>query len=110
MNNIFGENLRKLRAENNLSQIEMASILGISQVTLHNWEFGKTDIDGKNLFNLSKTFKISSDELLGVVDLPPVDENINDLIVLMNNLNCEEQKNCLLAVQTFLECRKKLGL
>ncbi len=57
-------NLIKIRKKNNLSQKEFASIFGVAQNTVSNWEKGKRDIDNEKLKAISEYFKVSIDYIL----------------------------------------------
>lgn len=58
-------NLRKLRTEKNLTQTELAKIIGIKQNTLSYWERGVCDIDNTALKQLAKYFNCTTDYILG---------------------------------------------
>ena len=53
-----------IRNKNNLTQEELAEILCVSRQTISNWELGSTTPNPEQLKLLSKTLKISIDELL----------------------------------------------
>ena len=107
MKKLFGKNLKKLRLEQGLSQARLAETINVSHATVYNWEAGRTDIDGRHLILLAKILNTSADEILGTASLPPLDEAIDETLLLINNLTAEEQKTCLLALKTFLACAKK---
>ncbi len=60
---ILGNNLKKLRLENKLSQEDMGNILGVSQACIAKYEKGKILISTSNLYKISKKFKIPMNEL-----------------------------------------------
>ncbi|SCH30822.1 MULTISPECIES: helix-turn-helix domain-containing protein [unclassified Romboutsia] len=60
----LGENLKKLRKENNLSQEQLAEKLNISRQAISKWESGKTYPDIENLILLRNIFKTTLDELI----------------------------------------------
>ena len=57
--------LRSLRKQYKISQVELASRLGVTQATLSGWETEKYEIDNKSLRLLSEIFNVSIDYILG---------------------------------------------
>ena len=66
MNIYFGENLKKLRLEKNLTQEKLADFLGVSFQSVSKWERGDTYPDITMLPCIASFFNVSVDELLGV--------------------------------------------
>jgi transcriptional regulator with XRE-family HTH domain len=62
----FANNLKFIRELNNLSQQEIANIMGIKQSTYSNYERGNTEPNLDLLFNFSIVLRTSLDMLLGV--------------------------------------------
>ena len=62
----FGENIKKLRKEKELTQETLADFLGVSFQAVSKWERGETYPDITMLPVISSFFNISVDELLGV--------------------------------------------
>ncbi len=62
----FGKRFKKYRLENNLTQVEVAKMIGIDQTNISSWENDKTRPEYENLIKLSKIYDVSLDELLGV--------------------------------------------
>lgn len=67
-NNIFdyknlGSNIKKLRIKYNYSQIELAKNMKVTQACVVRWEKGITKISLPNLYELSKIFKVSLNEI-----------------------------------------------
>lgn len=65
---VFGDRLRQLRKDVNLSAKELGKIIGVSDVAIINWENDVNDIKGEYIVKLAKYFGISSDYLLGLED------------------------------------------
>jgi len=65
VNNKFAENLKLLRAEKNLSQNDLAKLLGVTQQCVSEWELSKTEPTMSYLIKLSEIFDISIDSLCG---------------------------------------------
>ncbi len=66
--NKFGERLRDLRIENDLTQEELSKKIGISEVTIYYWETGKRIPTLDNAVIIAKFFKVSIDYLAGLED------------------------------------------
>ena len=62
----FGENLKRLRLEKNLTQEKLADFLGVSFQSISKWERGDTYPDITMLPCIASFFSVSVDELLGV--------------------------------------------
>lgn len=59
------EKLRELRKQNNLTQSDMAAILGISRQAYSNYELGTREADHITLIKLADYFNVTTDYLLG---------------------------------------------
>ena len=64
----FKERLKELRLSKNLSQMQLAKKLNISQSAIAKWELGKTEPSASALILLSKFFGETTDDLLGLQD------------------------------------------
>lgn len=64
----FKERLKELRLEKELSQIQLAKHLNISQRSVSNWETGVRQPDFETLEKLAKFFAVTTDYLLGISD------------------------------------------
>lgn len=62
----FKDRLKELRTANNLSQMQLANILGISQSAIAKWELGKTEPTASAIILVAKYFDESTDYILGV--------------------------------------------
>lgn len=76
---MIGQQVRRLRQQCKISQIELASQLGVSVRTVKNWEGDISNPNLECLFHLLKLFHTSADELLGLssndyLDLSGLDE------------------------------------
>ena len=79
MNIYFGENLKRLRLEKNLTQEKLADFLGVSFQSISKWERGDTYPDITMLPSIASFFNVSVDELLGV-DKAKEEEDIKRLL------------------------------
>ncbi len=60
----FGENLKQIRKEKNISQEELANVLDVSRQTVSKWETDQSTPDFDKIIPLCEYFGITSDELL----------------------------------------------
>ena len=70
---------KKLRKEINISQAQLADMLGVSQTAVSQWETDKNYPDVTTLKSIAEIFCVSTDYLLGV-DSSKV-KNVNEVIV-----------------------------
>lgn len=59
-----GRKIKELRAENEMNQDQLASILFVSRQAISRWEIGLALPTVDNLIELSKLFKVSFEEIL----------------------------------------------
>ena len=62
--------IRSLREDNDLSQSQVAKVIGTTQQHYSKIETGKADINGERLILLAKFYKVSVDYILGITDTP----------------------------------------
>ncbi len=60
----LGENLKKLRIKKDISQIELARILGVDRSFVSNIENGKNNPTLSTITSLAKALDVSTNELL----------------------------------------------
>jgi transcriptional regulator with XRE-family HTH domain len=66
---IFAERLRSLREEKNLTQKDLAQILGLSsKSTITNYEKNDREPDYETLTKIAKYFEVSADYFLGLTN------------------------------------------
>lgn len=89
MNNI--KNIRKCYKFN---QSDLAKLLNVTQQTISNWENGTTEIDKESIKKLMERFKVSSDYILGLTDLPIELSKLkfNDNVIPINLNNYDMNK------------------
>lgn len=68
MKNIFKENLKQLRIEKGLGQVELANALGVSKGVISLWENGLREPSMSSLIVIAKYFNVSIDYLVGIED------------------------------------------
>ncbi|NLK73672.1 MAG: helix-turn-helix transcriptional regulator [Clostridiales bacterium] len=92
----FSERLKQLRHENNLTQSELADILGLKATAISNYESQRNEPSLEKLISLSKYFDVSCDYLLGITDsyLPIggeiLDKDIVEIFELYQDLSPEQ--------------------
>lgn len=65
----FAERVKNLRQESNLTQGQLADVLGTTQRKISYWEAGKIEPDLASLWQLADYFDVSVDYLLGRKDI-----------------------------------------
>ena len=65
---VFPERLRLLRNERQLTQGQMADLMGITERNYQRWEKGEVNASGTALIFLGDYFHVSADYLLGRTD------------------------------------------
>jgi transcriptional regulator with XRE-family HTH domain len=73
----FGENIKRLRRERDLTQEDLARFLGVSFQAVSKWERGETTPDIATLPGIARYFGVTTDALLGVDKLDE-DERMNE--------------------------------
>lgn len=86
MNSNLAENLKKIRKENNLSQEDLASILGVSRQAISKWESKVSYPEMDKIVLLCKKFNLNIDDLLHK-DIKEVKDNINVQNKIKANFN-----------------------
>ena len=64
----FGEKLKELRLEQNLTIIELGEKIGVRHITISRWERDLFPPNIYHLYNIAKYFKVSADYLIGLED------------------------------------------
>lgn len=62
--------LKDIREDHDLTQVEMAEIIGISQTLYSRYELGKHQLGIDKYIKLALFFNISLDYLCGITDIP----------------------------------------
>jgi transcriptional regulator with XRE-family HTH domain len=83
----FGDKLRYLRDQHNLTQNDIAQILGVSRQAYTKYESNQAEPDMKALKKLSEYFNVTADYLLGtkyssvkIIELREEMERLNKLL------------------------------
>ena len=91
MNIKTANRLCELRKKHNLSQEELASMLGVSRQAISKWERSESSPDTDNLIELAKIYNITLDELLNGIDAI-------DLIIENKQNNIDNEENNIRAI------------
>ena len=67
-NNIFGQRIKYLRTEKNLTQKQICKIFQVSQRTISFWETGNREPDLDTIISFADFFNVSIDFLFGKQD------------------------------------------
>lgn len=82
--------LKELRTNNNLSQAELASILGIARQTYNHYELQENIIPLKHLNNIANHFNVSIDYILDINKEIKYENSIDEI---NQNISAERLKN-----------------
>lgn len=63
---MFNDIVRQLRTNRGISQVELATALGVTKQCISNWENGNIAPSLDMLLKISKYFSVSTDYLLGI--------------------------------------------
>ena len=70
MANMYYKRLRDLRQDNDLTQKQIADILGTAREQYNKYELGKQEIPFHHAIALAKYYNVSLDYLAGIVETP----------------------------------------
>lgn len=79
----LGENLRKFRLQRELTQEQLANVLGVSAQAVSRWESGTTYPDITLLPTIASYFETTLDELMGMEDFKS-EEQLKELIAQLD--------------------------
>lgn len=105
----FSERLKKLRKQAQLTQVDVAEKLGISQPAYASWERGIKKPTQENLVKIAQILNVSVDYLVGNLDNTEDELDNIELLFRMNSkgLTDEEKKIFKKELIEFMEERKK---
>jgi len=106
----FSERLKKLRKDAGLTQVDVASKLGISQQAYASWERGVKKPTQDNLVKIAQVLNVSVDYLVGNLEEKSDALDNIELLFRMNSkgLSNEEKEIFRKELIQFMEKRKKL--
>ncbi|WKY44191.1 helix-turn-helix transcriptional regulator [Eubacteriaceae bacterium ES2] len=126
----FGTRLKQLREYKNITQQDLANLMGLSRPTIAGYEASGKQPDQEKIVWLAKYFEVSADYLLGLTDDPtPIrnvdqdlddghdygaeleaflsDQDVSSMFYDYENWSEEEKKNLLLFLQGQEALREK---
>ena len=105
----FSERLKNLRNQAQLTQVDVAEKLGISQPAYASWERGIKKPTQENLVKIAQILNVSVDYLVGNLDSTEDELDNIELLFRMNSkgLTDEEKKVFKKELIEFMEERKK---
>lgn len=80
MNSVFADRIKLLRSERGYSQKKLGDLVGVSKVSIFNYENGLQLPSVEMLVNLAKALNCSVDYLLGL-SIDNEEENVNRFII-----------------------------
>lgn len=64
----FGENLKRLMAEEGVTQTSLAAVIGVSQRAVSKWINLQAEPTERSIVNCARFFGVSADYILGMED------------------------------------------
>ena len=103
VNNIVGNNIRRVRMARKMTQSDLADLIGRNQRTISNWEKGRRDPGSENLRSIADVLEIAPTELIGHNSAP--DDTSFQFIVKEDDMYPEIQHGDTLTVYRSAEIK-----
>ena len=103
---MFGDILRELRKDFNMTQAELAEMLSLSPLTISAYECGRSVPDDATKVRIAKIFNVSLDYLLGLIREPFPYKRSANTILLPSSFTPADAEKVQEYIQ-FLEYQKK---
>lgn len=103
----FGDNLRTLIEERNLTQKELATYLNIAPSTIGSYVQNAREPDFSTLKSLAKYFNVSIDYLLDYTFGKAVTHSENEMLRIFRSLSKEQQYICIEQCKVFIRMNHK---
>lgn len=105
----FSERLKELRKQAHLTQVELASKLGIVQSSYADWERGKKRPTQDNLVKIAQVLNVSVDYLVGNSEEKADELDNIELLFRMNSKGLTKEEKAVFKKELieFMEERKK---
>ena len=105
----FSDRLKELRKQAHLTQVELASKLGIVQSSYADWERGKKKPTQENLVKIAQILNVSVDYLVGNAEEKTDELDNIELLFRMNSKGLTEEEKEVFRKELieFMEERKK---
>lgn len=106
----FSERLKELRKQAHLTQVELASKLGIVQSSYADWERGKKKPTQDNLVKIAQVLNVSVDYLVGNSEEKADELDNIELLFRMNSKGLTKEEKAIFKKELieFMDERKKL--
>ena len=106
----FSERLKELRKKAHLTQVELASKLGIVQSSYADWERGKKKPTQDNLVKIAQVLNVSVDYLVGNSEEKADELDNIELLFRMNSKGLTKEEKAVFKKELieFMEERKKV--
>ena len=86
IDNKFSLRIKQLRLDNNMSQEELGKLVGISKVSVWQWENGINYPNNETLLKLADYFQVSTDYLLGKSDIRNINNENEDYRISFDDI------------------------
>ena len=110
------ERIKELRLARNMTQKELADMLGVDRTAVVKYETGKNGPTSEILIKLSKIFNVSLEYLLGVDDIKEEEikkdlttkysDEVKKIYEILSELSPENQKKLLELAEMYVENQK----
>ena len=100
-------NLKKLRSEYNISQQQLADVIGVSQQSINKYENHKIEPDIETLKTMANFFNTSIDYLVGYKENETEFNNTQELLRLFNLMTEEQQRIFIEQGKVFIKSKDK---
>lgn len=98
---MIGKRLQELRKSKNMTQSDLAELLGLTKVSISSYENNKTEPPDAIKIKIAKLFHVSADYLIGLTNIPTAYDDETDYIRTSTRLS-EEAKYYLQDYAEFL--------
>ena len=102
---MLGKNIKELRLERGLTQLELANKIGVTQGAVYFWEKGINEPTAGYLIAMAKIFSVTVDELLSFEsrDISDGDKSLSEINRLFLRLNDSQREVLILTAKEFLK-------
>ena len=108
----FGENLKRLRKEKNISQEKLAEKVGVSRQSVSKWETGDAYPEMSNILALCSIFRCNINDLVNdnIIDLNSLDDEIKMSVVKFKEKEQKKMKGLSKAIYIIARILKILSV
>ncbi|MGG4344960.1 helix-turn-helix domain-containing protein [Paenibacillus lautus] len=106
----LGVRIAELRKKKNMTQGDLAKVIGKSTSTIAMWEIGKRDPDSSMISKLADTFGVTADYLLGIKVETSIEETPSSIKAWLradNDLLPEEKEQLSDELEDYFKVRKE---